>query len=152
MNKLLVVAFACAVRLSAQSGITFSLSTPKEPTKFGWKVGTGPVFVLTVKKSDPRPVDMFTFEVVDAEGNVKCRYYRINENNVAPVIEADATEWKTYPFLGDTTADMVLSVRNPKVVFAGEDDPIVNQRNADIKAGRKFKLWEAVGPPKQTDK
>jgi hypothetical protein len=53
--------------------------------------------------------------VVDTNGNVKCRYYRIDENRIAPVIDADATEWNTRPFLGNTTADTILSVRNPKV-------------------------------------
>ena len=101
--------------------------------------------MLTVKKSDPRAVEMFSFEVVDASGNVKCTYYRIDENRIAPVIDADATEWKTQPFLGNTTADMVLSVRNPKVTFVGDDNPIVKKRDAALMAGRKFDVWQAVG-------
>ncbi len=94
---------------------------------------------------------MFSFEVVDSNGKLQSRYVRIDEHSVAPVIPADATEWTTHPFLGYTSAG-VLSVRNPKVVFAGEDDPIVNQRNAAIKASRTFHVGEAIGPPKQPDK
>lgn len=148
MNKLVLIA-ACAVQLSAQSGITFKLSIPKEPPKFGWRAGSGPVYLLTVKKSDPRAVDMFSFEVVDAKGKLQCTYRRIDENRIAPVIPADATEWTTYPYLGNASADM--SVRNAKVVFVGDDDPIVNKRNAALAAGRTFHIWEAIGPPEQAE-
>lgn len=151
MHRFLLMA-ACAVQLSAQSGITFSLSVPKNPPKFGWTAGTGPARLLTVKKSDPRAVDMFSFEVVDGNGKVQSKYCLINGNKIAPVIPAEKTEWEMYPFLGNTTADMVLSVRNPKVVFAGDDDPIVNKRNEAIKAGRRFNVGEALGPTKETDK
>src|ERR1035438_9022101 len=106
MNKLLLLTFAACVvsSLSAQPGITFSLSNPKgtPPTGTGWTAGRGPGRVLTVKKSDPRAVEMFSFEVVDASGNVKCTYYRIDENRIAPVIDGDVTEWRTQPFLGKT--------------------------------------------------
>jgi|HubBroStandDraft_2_1064218.scaffolds.fasta_scaffold72339_2 hypothetical protein len=120
-----------------------ALESPPRET-LGWSVvGADPSLLLTVKKSDPRAVDMFTFEVVDGNGKFRCRYVRINENSVAPVIEADATEWTMRPVLGNITADMILSVKNPKIVFTGDDDPIVNKRNADIKAGRTFHIWEA---------
>ncbi len=96
-----------------------------------------------MKKTDPRAVDMFSFDVVDGKGKLKCRYERIIEDRIAPVIEAGAREWETRPFLGNTTPDMVLSVRNVKVVFAGDDDPIVKKRDADLIAGRKFSMREA---------
>ena len=142
MNKLLLIA-ACAVQLSAQSGITFTLSIPKEPPKFGWSAGAGTVYVLTVKKSDPRAVDMFSFEIVDAKGKMLSRYVRIDDTRIAPAIPAEATNWETYPFIGNIPADAVLSVRNPIVVFAGDDNPIVKKRDEAIKAGRTFHFWDA---------
>jgi hypothetical protein len=148
MRTLLLIA-ACAVQLSAQSGITFKLSIPKEPPKFGWRAGSGPIYLLTVKKSDPRAVDMFSFEVVDAKGKVQSTYSRIDETRIAPIIPAEATEWTMYPFLGNASGDM--SVRNAKVVFVGDDDPIVKKRNAALAAGRTFHIWEAMGPPEQVE-
>jgi hypothetical protein len=150
--KLLLTAACVVASLCAQSGITFSISKakPKAATEPGWKVAGATDYLLTVKKSDPRAVDMFSFEVVDANGKFQSKYYLIHEDNVEPVIPADATDWTTHPFLGNTTAD--VSVRNPKVVFAGDDHPIVNKRNDAIKAGRTFHVLEAVGPPEQTEK
>lgn len=145
MRILLLIA-ACAVQLSAQNGITFSLSIVKEKApEPGWKVSGTTDYLLTVKKSDPRAVDMFSFEVVDADGKFYGRFVHIDENRIAPAIPADATEWTMHPFLGYMPTDTVVSVRNPKVVFAGDDNPIVKKRNEAIKAGRTFRVLEAEG-------
>lgn len=147
--KLLLTAACVVSSLCAQSGITFSISKakPKAETEPGWRTKGAADYLLTVKKSDPRAVDMFSFEVVDANGKVQSRYVLIDENRIAPVIPADATEWEMHPFLGFTSAD--IWVRNPKVVFVGDDDPIVNKRNADLSAGRTFHVGEVFGRPKQ---
>jgi len=149
--KLLLMAACMVSYLCAQSGITFSLSKakPKETAELGWTIKGATDYLLTVNKSDPRAVDMFSFEVVDANGKLQSRYFCIHEDRIAPVIPADATDWTMHPFLGYTSAD--VSVRNPKVVFAGDDDLIVNKRNAAIKAGRRFLAAEAMGPPKEAD-
>jgi hypothetical protein len=148
MSKLLLIALCVVSSLFAQSGITFSISKAKPTTEPGWSVRGATDYLLTVKKSDPRAVDMFWFEVVDGKGKAQSTYIRIDENRIAPVIPADATEWTTHPFLGYTSAE-VLSVRNVKVVFAGEDNPIVKKRDAALIAGRTFHVGEALGPQEQ---
>ena len=40
-------------------------------------------------------------------------------------------------------------MRNVKVVFAGEDNPIVKKRDAALIAGRTFHVGEALGPQEQ---
>lgn len=135
----------CVSSLYAQSGITFSLSKAKPRTGPGWSVGGATDYLLTVKKSDPRAVDMFSFEVVDAKGKLQARYIGIRDDRIAPMIPADATEWTMHPFLGYASGE--ISLRNPKVVFAGDDDPIVKKRNEAVKAGRRFIAGDAAGPP-----
>ncbi len=143
--KLVLLAFAACIA-GAQSGITFSLSEPLPGrTKPGWHAGDADR-ILTIKKKDPRAVEMFTFDVVNANGHIESTYQSIVEDKIAPVMTADETVLKLHPYLGNT-AGKKLTLRNMKVVWAGEENRIVKLRDEAVRTGRTFRLSEVPPEP-----
>jgi len=133
--RLMLVLVVCAISLGAQSvstrQVTFSISNPGH--------------VLTVTKTDPRAIEMFTVDFVDAKGNPKGTYVGIVEGRIAPIMTESKKEFRL-TFFPWYWYGVVVHVRDSKVYFFGDDNPIVNQRNADLTAGRTFNLWRIIPP------
>jgi hypothetical protein len=127
MNHRILVLAACAIALSAQS-VNFTISNPGH--------------VLTATKSDPRAVEMFTVDLVDSKGNPKGEYIGIVENRIAPIMLMAEEQFR--PPFPSWYKGLDLHVKDSKVCFVGDDNPIVSQRNADLTAGRTFDLWRTM--------